>query len=119
MFLGTPFQGSHKGFYTAAEARLAVALASGAETSGELLKYIQDDATCGGRGELDDVVMRFTQLVAHNKYKIPIECYYESMKTDMRGLVKNINDLPEGFAKTLDENGRAVVSFLVQIIFVY
>ncbi|PQE09102.1 nacht nucleoside triphosphatase protein [Rutstroemia sp. NJR-2017a BVV2] len=109
VFLGTPFQGGHKGFYTAAEARVVVAMATGAEANNELLKYMRDDATRGGRGELDEVVARFTELVAHPNYKFPIECYYETEKTNLKYLVPDINKLPQGFLSTLDSNGMGVL----------
>ncbi|KAM3088293.1 hypothetical protein ACMFMG_002347 [Clarireedia jacksonii] len=109
VFLGTPFQGGHKGFYTAAEARIAVAMAAGADVNNELLKYMRDDATRGGRGELDEVVARFTELVAHADYKFPIECYYETEKTDLKGLVRDMDELPQWFLSSLDSNGRGVL----------
>jgi hypothetical protein len=116
VFLGTPFQGGHKGFYTAAEARVVVAMAAGAEVNDQLLKYMRDDATRGGRGELDEVVARFTELVSHPHHKFPIECYYETGKTDLKNLLQHMDELPQGFLSSLDSNGMGVVSLSPKLL---
>lgn len=114
-FLGTPFRGSHNAFYSSADLRLAIALSQGVEANGELLKYLLDETTRSGRGELDGVVQRFTQMIVHNNFKFPIVCYYETRTTNFKALVKDLGKLPKGFAKTLDSNGNGVVSFIVRI----
>lgn len=96
-FLGTPFQGSHEGFFTAAQLRVAVALTMRGETANELVDYLRNDDR--GRRELDDLVHLFCEMVNNNRSKFPIVCFYERLQTDF---TKVVRDLPPEFAKRLN-----------------
>ncbi|XXH03081.1 hypothetical protein Hte_009471 [Hypoxylon texense] len=93
-FLGTPFQGSHGCFYSATELRLAVATSMGAETSGELLKYLR----FSNDGQLEELFKSFCELVYDFSPRIRIVCFYETHRTDFTKVIK---DLPVGFIAQL------------------
>lgn len=96
IFLGTPFQGTHEGFCTAADLRVSVAMASGAATTKELLAYLESEPN--ERNELDQLVERFSIMINHDDFKIPIRCFYETQPTDFTKIIK---DLPSSFVKRL------------------
>jgi hypothetical protein len=104
-FLGTPFQGSHACFYTAAQLRIAVAVHMGGEVSNELVRYLRNDA--GGRGELDELIQRFCEMVENNELKFPMVCFYETLSTDFSKVIRN---LPPEFADQLDSDNTGIVS---------
>jgi hypothetical protein len=105
VFLGTPFQGSHESFYTATQLRLAVAIQEGGEASSELLKYLRNDV--GGRGELDELVQRFREVIEHQRFKFPMVCFYETQSSDFTKVIK---DLPTEYAKQLNSDHTGIVS---------
>jgi hypothetical protein len=104
-FLGTPFQGSHNCFYTATQLRVAVVIHIGGEVSNELVKYLKNDAS--GRGELDELVQRFCEIVQNDDLKFPMICFYETQRLDFSKVVR---DLPPQFTKQLDSNNTGIVS---------
>lgn len=77
----------------------------GGESSNELLKYLQNDAS--GRGELDELIQRFCEMVKRDQFKIPMVCFYENLPTDFTQVIKH---LPSGYRKMLDSNNRGIVS---------
>ncbi|KAI1129789.1 ARM repeat-containing protein [Nemania abortiva] len=95
-FLGTPFQGSNETFYDATQIRIAIAESMGGEASDEMVKYLRN--TDGERGELDEVVHHFCELIEQDDYKFTMFCFYETHVTDF---TKVIGKLPEGFVRKL------------------
>ncbi|RYP33044.1 hypothetical protein DL767_004955 [Monosporascus sp. MG133] len=93
-FLGTPFRGSHRGFYTAVQLRIAFAVSRGGEASNNLVKYLNSDANA--RGELDELVRLFTEMVYRKQFKFSIVCFYETLPTDFRAILRC---LPPEFAE--------------------
>ncbi|KAI4870247.1 hypothetical protein F4820DRAFT_469608 [Hypoxylon rubiginosum] len=94
VFLGTPFRGSHRSFYTAAELRRVVAMSMGAETSCELLKYLQpseDDRS-------EELFQSFCRRIDQLPFTIRIVCFYETRQTDFTKIIK---DLPPGYKEQL------------------
>ncbi|RGP71810.1 ankyrin repeat [Fusarium sporotrichioides] len=104
IFLGTPFQGTHEGFCTAADLRVSVARVSGEETTRELLAYLESEPN--ERGELDQLVERFSIMINHDDFKIPIRCFYETQPTDFTKIIK---DLPSRFVKDLHGKSKGVL----------
>jgi hypothetical protein len=104
-FLGTPFQGSHESFYTAAQLRIAVALQMGGEASVELVNYLRSDGE--GVGQLDELVQRFCEMAADGELTFPMVCFYETQRTDFSKIVR---DLPPEFAEQLDHDNTGIVS---------
>jgi hypothetical protein len=78
----------------------------GGEVSNELVKYLRNDA--GGRGELDELVQRFCEMLDNNELKFPMVCFYENQSTDFSKVVRN---LPPEFTKQLDSDNTGIVSF--------
>jgi hypothetical protein len=104
-FLGTPFQCSYKGLFTSAQLRIAVALFMGNEASDNLVQYLKADAS--GCRELDELVQRFRQMVADDKIRFPIICFYETQRTDFTNA---INKLPLEFVNLLNDDNKRIVS---------
>ncbi|PHH87967.1 hypothetical protein CDD83_8168 [Cordyceps sp. RAO-2017] len=105
-FLGTPFQGSNEHFYTVTQLRIAVAIWMGGAASDELVKYLRNDAS--GRGQLDEVIQRFCEMIEDSEFKIAIVCFYETQPTDF---TKVVCQLPPQFVKQLDNAYTGIVSF--------
>ncbi|RTE78459.1 hypothetical protein BHE90_007052 [Fusarium euwallaceae] len=104
IFLGTPFQGTHEGFCTAAELRVAVAVSSGAETAKGLVAFLKNEPD--ERGYLDQLVERFYFMINDKKLGIPVVCFYETQETDFTKVIKK---LPSKFVKTLDGKKRGIL----------
>lgn len=110
VFLGTPFGGSWAAGNNAAQMRLAVAR-SAAEEQGiqynkELITYLQLGSV-DSPGPLDQLVARFTEMVADDKFRIPIACFYETAHTQHGALLKK---LPEGYEQTsISPHGHGIV----------
>lgn len=103
-FLGTPFQGSHQGFYTAAQLRAAVAISMSGEGSEHLVEYLNNDVNA--RESLDELVRLFTEMVFRKQFNFSIICFHETLPTDFRAVVKN---LPPEFAERLGDNKTGIV----------
>jgi hypothetical protein len=111
-FIGTPFQGSHQGFFTATQLRLNIAISAGGETADELIKYLSNNNR--ERRQLDDVVQQFCEMVHNNRFKFPIRCFYETQRTDFK---KVLGKLSPEYRKELGENDTGIVSYTnLQII---
>ncbi|KAL7942664.1 hypothetical protein V8C42DRAFT_360055 [Trichoderma barbatum] len=103
-FLGTPFQGSHRGFYTAAQLRVTVALSMGSGAADHLAKYLNSDAN--SRESLDELVRLFTEMIFQKRFSFDIICFHETMPTDFRAVVKN---LPPEFVEHLGNDSRGIL----------
>ncbi|RSL89781.1 hypothetical protein CEP51_001076 [Fusarium floridanum] len=104
IFLGTPFRGTHDGFFTAAELRVAVAIASGAETAKGLVAFLKSEPD--ERRYLDQLVERFYDMINNKKLGIPVVFFYETRETDFTKVIKK---LPSKFVKTLDGKKRGIL----------
>lgn len=111
MFLGTPFQGSSKGFLTAVHLRLAVAVAMGGETADGLLNYLNNNEN--ERRQLDDVVQQFCEMVASKSFNFPIRCFYETHRTDFS---KIIHKLPAQYHAELGKDSAGIVSYIKKLV---
>ncbi|KAI1739554.1 ARM repeat-containing protein [Xylaria scruposa] len=111
VFLGTPFQGSDEAFFNATQLRIEVAVSMGGEASDKMVKYLKNSNN-GKRelDELDELVQRFRQLVADEKFNFPMICFYETRRTDFK---KVINKLSPGYVARLkgDESGILVPKY--------
>lgn len=105
-FLGTPFQGSWSAGYTAAHLRIAVAVETGREYSKELVEYLKKGSP-SAPSPLDEVVQKFTELIAKKAFNLNVVCFYETRHTDFSA---KLQSLPEGYRqKELDKNGHGIV----------
>ncbi|EFY98052.2 nacht nucleoside triphosphatase [Metarhizium robertsii ARSEF 23] len=103
-FLGTPFQGSNKGFITSTQLRLNIAISSGGETADELVKYLNNNDS--ERKQLDEVVQQFCEMANSKMFKFPIICFYETRRTDFKKVLKELT--PE-FRKALGKHDTGIL----------
>lgn len=106
-FFGTPFQGSHNGFFTAVQLRVAVAQVMCEEVSNNLIGYLSDQD--GTRHELDEVIQCFTELTYALRPNLQIVCFYETQETDFAKVLKN---LPPAIRTYLGKKTTGIVSLV-------
>lgn len=75
------------------------------ETSNDLVRYLENEPS--ERGELDELVQRFCEMLAAEEFKFPIFCFYETQRTDFTKVIRN---LPPEFLKLLDSDKKGIVS---------
>ncbi|XP_044720024.1 ankyrin repeats (3 copies) domain-containing protein [Hirsutella rhossiliensis] len=97
-------RGSHESFFTATQLRVVVAIHMRGDSSSELVKYLGNDA--GGRGELDEIVQRFCEMVEDKEFKFPMVCFYETQPTDFTTVIRK---LPPEFIKCLGSDNKGIL----------
>lgn len=100
--------------FSTAEIRLEIAQSNNNECSQELIQYLRNDLRDSKEGlpsPLDDVIQKFTKMVAHEHFKFPIACFYENLATKLSSVVRGIpNDkLKEGGIDEDKAQGYTVV----------
>jgi hypothetical protein len=101
-FLGTPFQGSWQFGNNAAQLRIAVASLTDGELSQELVQYLH----LGSRktpSPLDELVVRFREMMTNGATKIDFWCFYETRATKFSAVGKKLPD--SDAKKELEANG--------------
>ncbi|KAL2868909.1 uncharacterized protein BJX67DRAFT_379844 [Aspergillus lucknowensis] len=86
LFLGTPFRGSSAA--SIAQWQVSMGRVLGRESSKGLVKSLNEHDE-----QLDEIRMKFTQLMRRPKLEMPIECVYETRKT--RLLRRVVRGYPE------------------------
>lgn len=111
IFLGTPFQGSHKVFKDAVSTRVLLALEAngGGQAASGLVRYLQKNEEGHHNNELDELVQQFCELLRVPELAFPIFCFYETVASDFRGFREK---LPAEYAGLVTVD-FGIVSFVI------
>lgn len=99
IFLGTPFAGSWEPGVEAAQIRLKAAQVAWAEAGGYYsaeLPSLMALSSKDGSSQLDELVQKFGEMVAHQNFKVPVECFYETKPTDFSAYNSRLPDNGKG-----------------------